>query len=170
MTAKRNERTNTVSQIAIDLKRPSPLIRLLDHDRYYPIFLSICQRLDIGEIVALSRTCTTISTIYQELLPIFWNVNRSLERYVQNPRNFRFQLAVNDAMIVGSFVLQFLDRVYWPKDALVIFQYWQPEDEDAESEFAIYLQEKEGYCLWRREVLPSYQKFSMVYPPLHTSL
>ena len=135
------------AQIVIDTKNSSPLIQLFDVRRYYAISLDICQQLDIGDIVSLSRTHISLSTIYQNLLPILWNVDRSLKRFVENPKGLRSQLAVNDAMIAGSFVLRFLDRKFSPDGALDIFQSGQPGDEDAESALVTYLQEEEGYHL-----------------------
>ena len=147
------------------LEHPSHLIELLDGGRYYAISLYICQRLDVGDIIALSRTCTSLSTIYQDLLPILWNIDRSLKRFVENPKGFRSQLAVNDAMIAGSFALQFLDRECYPGRTLDIFQFWQPDDEDAESELVTYLHKEEGYHLSKQTRLfhPSILKACSIF-------
>ena len=131
----------------IDMWRSS-LVTLLDSSRYYPIFINICQHLAIGDIVAISRTCDSLSTVYKQLLPILWNVNRSLKRYVEDPQAFRSQLAVNDAVIAGSFVLQFLDRTHYPGSTLNLFQCWQStneNDSNAPSRLAGYLCQGEGY-------------------------
>lgn len=121
---------------------------LVERDRYYPIFLMIISCLDIHSIVSLTRTCKSLSGLYNELVPLLWDANRSLTRYVKDPKAFRSQLALGNALISGSFVVQFLDRVEYPDADLDIF---------VQSETGLYtapdvslikhLVEKEGYIL-----------------------
>ena len=131
---------------------------LLNKDRFYPIFYNICSRLDIASIVALTRTCKGLSTVYQELLDVFWDVNCSLQRFVKNIRGFRSQLRGENALISGSFVLQFLDRVHWPESDLDIYVSRDtPLSESLYSGMITYLIENEGYePLLRQDVKGQY--------------
>ena len=83
--------------------------------------MAICSCLDIQSIIALTRTCKSLTWLYKELVPLLWDANRSLKRYVKNPKGLRSQLALADALISGSFVIQFLDRVEYPDADLDIF-------------------------------------------------
>ena len=90
-------------------------VKFLDtfSDTQYPIVSHLCDYLLIGDIVALTRTCRSLSTLYRNLLPAQWNVNRDLRQFVHDPNGLRSAMAKNDAVIAGSFALQFFERSTW---------------------------------------------------------
>jgi hypothetical protein len=49
-----------------------------------------------------------------------WNINQRLKRFFDNPVAFRNLLAKQDALISGSFALQFFERVIWPTSTITI--------------------------------------------------
>ncbi|KAL9114895.1 MAG: hypothetical protein Q9227_001138 [Pyrenula ochraceoflavens] len=51
----------------------------------------------------------------------YWDIDRALSRYVQNPKKLRSLLAKTEALISGSFAVQFLERVEWEGSDLDIF-------------------------------------------------
>lgn len=87
----------------------------------YPIFRRICDFLSIGEILALQRTCTAWKGLYQYFLQHEFNINRRLGRFLQDPISFRCQLGRSNALISGSFALQFFERVLREDSMLDIF-------------------------------------------------
>jgi len=115
---------------------------LIQREEYYPIFDRICSSLGIGDIVSLTRTCKSLSSVYQVLLTTQWNVDRALRRFVKDPCLFRSKLGEYDALVSGSFALQFFDRVIWPESDLDIFM-----RVGAQKHFEEYLCQSEGYTL-----------------------
>lgn len=109
----------------------------------YPVFAEICAHLPIGSIIALTRTCRQLSGLYQSLVPRLWNVDRCLKRFLHDPQFFRSQMAKYNALVSGSFVTGFFERVRWEGSDLDIY-IEQGKGADA---FASYLTEKEGYKL-----------------------
>lgn len=107
----------------------------------YPIFDRICSFLAIDSIIALTRTCRALSGLYQSLIPLQWNVDRHLSRFVRDPQLFRSQMAIRNALVSGSLAVQFFERVVWKESDLDIFI---QEGKDAKA-FGKYLTEKEGY-------------------------
>ena len=97
------------------------LSALLDPDAYYPIFIRLCEVLSIAEIIALTRTCKKFQNLYQTLLPLQWNVDRTLQRFVTDPRRFRQEMGKHDALISGGTVLQYFERVVWKESDLDIY-------------------------------------------------
>ncbi len=69
------------------------------------------------------------------------DVNQRLKRFVDNPQAFRSQMALNDALISGSFVLQFLDVVLWKESDIDVFI----KDGPNAIAFGRYLLSSEGY-------------------------
>ena len=63
----------------------------------------------------------TCKHLYKSLNKSEWDIDRSLRRFVNNPVQFRDQLAFSDALISGSFALQFFERVVWHGTGLDIF-------------------------------------------------
>ena len=115
---------------------------LYDLFETYPIFDRLCLHLPIREIINLTRTCRALSKLYQTLLHLQqWNVDRSLLRFVKEPRQLRAQMAKCDGLISGSFALQFFERVHWPDSGLDIFV---REGHNAQ-QLELYILEKEGY-------------------------
>ena len=50
-----------------------------------------------------------------------WNIDKKLARFFKNPIIFREELAKQEALIAGSFAVQFFDRVVWEGSDLDIF-------------------------------------------------
>ena len=83
-----------------------------DRVSYYPIFSTLCNYLSIAEIVGLTRTCKKLSDLYQYLIPSLWDIDKGLQRYVDDPCGFRSQMAMSDALIFGDSALQFFERAF----------------------------------------------------------
>lgn len=92
----------------------------------YPIFDRICTYLQPRELVRLRRTTKELSGFFESLFGSQWNINRPLTRFVSDPVAFRSGLFVHNAVISGSFALQFLDRVVWEESDLDIFDEFGP--------------------------------------------
>lgn len=123
--------------------RPS-FMSVFDRHICYPFFIKLCEQLSIAEIVALTRTCKKYADLYQYLLPIQWDVDRGLRRFVRDPYGFRSQMAKSDALIAGSFVVRFFERTSWQPSDLDIFVEHGEHGECANT-FQSYLRDKEGY-------------------------
>ncbi len=109
----------------------------------------------IAGIINLTRTCRTLSHLYQTLLDLQqWNVDRDLLRFVKDPRRFRTQLGKCDGLISGSFALQFFERVYWEGSGLDVFV----EDRREAREFEHYLVNVENYKLSRESFNTHYRR------------
>jgi hypothetical protein len=94
------------------------LIHLFD---YYPVRDRICFYSSIGAIIAISRTCKQLSQTYQDLLATQWNIDSKLSRFVADPRRFRMRLRDTEAVISGSFAVQFFDRTVYRDADLDVF-------------------------------------------------
>lgn len=100
----------------------SPLLDIFtQHERYHVVFDNIYQRLEIKDIVAVSRTCKRLSSFYSNMLPCRWNINRRLARFVNDPKEFRSRLGQADALISGTFALLFFAQLYWLDSGLDIY-------------------------------------------------
>ncbi|KAI5240120.1 hypothetical protein E4T43_06247 [Aureobasidium subglaciale] len=100
----------------------SPLLDFfLKHERHHVILDNIYQRLNIKDVLAVSRTCTALSSFYNNMLPCHWNINRRLARFVNDPKEFRSQLGQADALISGTFALLFFAQLYWLDSGLDIY-------------------------------------------------
>ena len=117
---------------------------VFDRHMCYPFFIKLCEHLSIAEIVALTRTCKKYADLYQFLLPVQWNVDHGLRRFVRDPYGFRSQMAKSDALISGSFVFQLFERTSWKTSDLDIFVEHGEHGECANT-FQRYLLDKEGY-------------------------
>lgn len=100
---------------------PSVLLALFDREPYYPILMNICELLHIADIIVLTRTCRRLSGLYKTLLPLLWNVDRALKRFVSKPVRFRQQMAKHDVLVSGSVALQYFERVVWKESDLDIY-------------------------------------------------
>ena len=116
---------------------------VFDRHRCYPFFIRLCEHLSIAEIIALTRTCKKYADLYQYLLPIQWDVNRRLRRFVRDPCGLRSQLAKSDALIAGSCVVQLFERTSWKPFDLDVFV----EEGGYVNTFQRYLLDIEGYGL-----------------------
>lgn len=119
----------------------SSFMSVFDRHMCYPFFIRLCEHLSIAEIVALTRTCKKYADLYQYLLPIQWDVDRTFRRFVRDPCGLRSQMAISDAFIAGSFVVQFFERTSWTPFDLDIFI----EVGECANTFQRYLLDKEGY-------------------------
>lgn len=99
----------------------SVFVRLLQPDFGYPIYRAIYSHLEIGDIVALTRTCKKLSDTYKRLLPLEWKINEKLSYFLKDPHEFRSQMAEHEALISGSFAIQFFARKFWPDSDLDVF-------------------------------------------------
>ena len=71
-----------------------------DRESHYPIFSALCDYLPIASIVSLTRTCKKLSGLYHYLLPVQWDVDKALRRFVDDPLGFRSQMARCDALML----------------------------------------------------------------------
>lgn len=100
----------------------SPLLNLFTHyERYNLVFDNIYQRLDIEDVISISRTCKRLSSFYRNMLPCHWNIDRRLARFVNDPKEFRSRLGEADALISGTFALLFFAQLYWLDSGLDIY-------------------------------------------------
>ena len=73
-------------------------VTVLDLFSKFPIVDEICAGLGIGDIISLTRTCKSLSSLYRSLLSSQWNVDKHLRRFVDSPVTFRSQMARCDAL------------------------------------------------------------------------
>ncbi|KAG4432640.1 hypothetical protein IFR05_011893 [Cadophora sp. M221] len=130
---------------------------LLDLLQYYDIFKSVCFNLDIGDLFSVRHVSRTLSRNYSAHWKTRWDINRSLKRFVRDPRGLRSLMAHRDAIITGSFVIQFFDGFEWPTTGLDILVPMESEIRNGNSpsidqnffefttKFGKYLCEMEGY-------------------------
>ena len=113
-----------------------------DRESRYPIFITFCECLSIAEIIPLTQTCKSLSRLYQYLLPIQWDVDKALRRYVGDPCGLRSQMAKYDALIAGSFAVQYFERASWEDDRTLDLIVRQGPGSDLLSK---HISEVEGY-------------------------
>jgi hypothetical protein len=77
---------------------------------YWTIFDRVSSFLPIRDIHVLRRTCKAVTHIYDEMLKSQWNIDARLSRFFRDPRHFREVLGQCDALISGSFALQFFGK------------------------------------------------------------
>ena len=107
----------------------------------YPIFNAVTSLLPIRDIIALTRTCKGLSKTYQYMLPVQWNIDRTLQRFVNDPYGFRSQMGRYNALVSGSLALQFFERVVWNDSDMDVFM----TKGDGATEFARYICRRENY-------------------------
>lgn len=113
---------------------------LIDILSQYPIFDALCSHLDTPTLFLLRRVSKSFAQNYAAHTKERWNINRRLQHFIQDPKSLRSLLARYNALISGSFVIQFLDAVFWDEADLDIFVYHKHA-----GAFATHLVEKEGY-------------------------
>ncbi len=106
----------------------------------YPIRKRLVEYLDTRDLLKLLRTSWGLRLTVRANE---WNVNNRLSRFFRNPLAFRSSLRRSDALISGSFALQFFERVTWPESDLDIMV----RDGDALEEMHRYLTKSEGYSM-----------------------
>ena len=117
----------------------SKIYAIFDFNSKYPISTRISRILSISDIINLTRTCKAFAHLYKSLLSSQWNIDKRLARFVNNITRFRSQMASFNALISGSFALQFFDRVRWSGSDLDI------SIREKADEFEHYLCHVEGY-------------------------
>ena len=116
----------------------SPLVGLIQSQIYAPIRDGVLRYLDTKDVL---RLCSTSTKLRQHILPVEWNINARLRRFLKDPIAFRNQLGRSDALISGSFALQFFERVIWQESDLDIVV----EEGTGADKLAEYLIRVEGY-------------------------
>lgn len=99
---------------------PPIFLSTFDRESRYPIFITFCDCLSIADILALTQTCKELSGLYRYLLPIQWDVDKALRHYVDDPKDFRSQMAKYDALIDGTFANEFFERAVCDRDLLSV--------------------------------------------------
>jgi hypothetical protein len=87
----------------------SPLAALFT-TQYAPVQSAMLAHLDVGEIVALSRTCKAIAPIWKTFIATSFDINRLLGEYFRDPKAFRSLQANHGVLIVEDVVRQFFAR------------------------------------------------------------
>ncbi|KAI3336855.1 hypothetical protein HD806DRAFT_474993 [Xylariaceae sp. AK1471] len=106
----------------------------------YPIQTCIFRNLDMKSILNLCQTSRHMRT---DIRAYLWDIDEKLERFFVNPRAFRTELGRADALIAGSFALQFFANKFWPESDLDI----SLREGGNVNRFGQYLVEAEGYEL-----------------------
>lgn len=94
---------------------------LLSTFAIYPIFDTLCSFMDIKGLIELQKVSKEFAANLAIHRKERWNVNKKLTRFVRDPIKLRSLLGLHDALISGSFVLQFLDGVVWKESDLDIY-------------------------------------------------
>lgn len=116
-------------------------LNLFHFDAHFPIVNRICEMLPIADVINLTRTCKQLCGLYKALVPAQWSINRKLQRFVRDPQGFRTQMSKCDALISGSFAVQYFERVTWKDSDLDVFvRYGLGTDS-----FHLYVCAVEGY-------------------------
>ena len=87
----------------------------------YPVRDQFCRMVPISDLISLTRTCRQLSSLYRSILPTRWNTDKRLKDFVQDPKGLRTQMAIHDALISGSFAIQFFEGLKWTESDLDIF-------------------------------------------------
>lgn len=109
------------------------------------VFDNLCTFLNPRDLFALRATTKQLSDSFDTLFKTQWNINRSLGRFSRDPVQFRSMMAKCDALISGSFALQFFARTVWMDSDLDIYIESYPEVKI--KTFGEYLAAEEGYAL-----------------------
>lgn len=106
----------------------------------YLVRQCLMQYLDTRDLLRLYRTSWAIRL---NLKDNDWNINYRLSRFFKNPMAFRSCLGRSNALISGSFALQFFERVSWPDSDLDIMV----KEGDPLEQMGRHLVEAEGYSM-----------------------
>ncbi|KAI5927612.1 hypothetical protein F4810DRAFT_272395 [Camillea tinctor] len=104
----------------------------------YPIRERIVRCLETRDVL---RLCETSWAMRHDIKANEWDINVKLGRFIKDPAGFRSQLGRSDALISGSFALQFFERIIWPESDLDIMV----QDGESLEGLSKFLTEKEGY-------------------------
>lgn len=118
----KQEDNEPVEQIdrSYDQNGSSLISLLIERDRYAPMTDRIMGHLGVVDILALTGTSKSLSNLYNDSLPRYWDIDQRLSRFVSDPTKFRRILGRNNGLIVGSFPLQFFSRLHWDDSSLDI--------------------------------------------------
>ena len=136
----------------VKTQKQANAVTLLGLFNEFPVVEQLCSCLAIGDIISLTRTCKRLSPLYQEVLPSQWNVDRHLQRFVDNPIAFRIMMADCDALVSGSLALQFFERTTWSESDLDVYVHISRSND-----FRLYLCEHEGYVPMQDKLLEDYK-------------
>ncbi|MCJ1314291.1 hypothetical protein MMC25_007971 [Agyrium rufum] len=75
----------------------------------YPVLSRLCDFLDIGAVIRLSRCSRSLQHLYKTVLNIKHDINKHLRRFVKDPMALRALLATHNGIMVGEFALEFFD-------------------------------------------------------------
>lgn len=125
--AKRSNRPNS----------PPTLLSLLGHES--PIRNKIWELLPPDAAIMLSRTCKTLHSLHGGLC----DINHRLSRFVTDPIALRSLMGAHNALIAGSFAVQFFARLHYKEADLDIFL----EKGSAVEAFDVHLRKIENYEL-----------------------
>lgn len=115
------QQRRTRAQHNLDLLNTPSVFRFLaDRSTYATIFDIIFDDLENADVIRLCRTCRLCSNIYKESISRKWNVDKCLSRFVTHPKDFRYNLGLNQALIIGDVPLQFFSRLTWKESSLDI--------------------------------------------------
>ena len=118
----------------------------------YPIFDTLCSHLDISGLITLRKISKKLGTHLSTHMKERWNINRRLGRFVRDPCKFRSAIAHHDALVSGSFAIQFFDDVLFNGSDLDAYI----QDGEGASAFGHYLRRGEGYALEKEEIEHAY--------------
>ncbi|KAL2073368.1 hypothetical protein VTL71DRAFT_10692 [Oculimacula yallundae] len=121
-----------------EMQREPPT--LLDVLGQYGIFDTLCRRLDTATLFSLRLVSRKLVDNYAAHAKERWNVNRRLKHFVKNPQGLRSLMAQSNALISGSFAVQFFDDVSWNESDLDIYV-----GHDGAAALGTFLCRKEGY-------------------------
>ncbi|KAH7356850.1 hypothetical protein BKA65DRAFT_495597 [Rhexocercosporidium sp. MPI-PUGE-AT-0058] len=119
---------------------PRNIPTLLDVLGQYGIFDTLCRRLDTATLLSLRLVAKRLADHFTAHAKERWNVNRRLKNFVRNPQGLRAVLARYNALISGSFVIQFFDDTFWKESDLDIYV-----ERESAAAFGTYLCQNEGY-------------------------
>lgn len=85
----------------------------------YPIFDALCSHLDIASFLSLQRVSKQLAANFYAQKNRRWDIDKGLRRFVREPKAFRCQMGKLDAIISGSFMLQFYEEIVWEEDTVL---------------------------------------------------
>ncbi|KAH6639165.1 hypothetical protein C7974DRAFT_449101 [Boeremia exigua] len=88
---------------------------------YAPIQTMILPYLDVGDVIALGRTCKGFGQIQPVLEATTYNINHQLKKFFQDPIEFRSVLGECNGLIGRDFARQFLSLSKIATDTLVLY-------------------------------------------------
>lgn len=115
---------------------------LIDILCQYPICDRLLSHLEISTLLTVKLLSKRLTPNIQSHCQRRWDINRRLKRFVRFPKDLRAVLGSVNALISGSFALQFFDDVTWKESDLDIYL---KDNEASISEIVGYLEQREGY-------------------------